>query len=115
MKPGGGEEYVTTPVGRNATLECSAINSSILDWTVDGFDPQLFDSKQSTLTLHQGEPILLRTSMGELTSTLTVSGTVQREGIEICCQIIGPQRCCTNLIIYGNYFMYCLAVIIISL
>ena len=104
VKPGEGKEYVTTPAGRNATLECSAINTTTLRWTVNTFDPNFFDSELSGLILHQSGPITAST--GEMTSTLTVNGTNQNNGIEICCQITGPQQCCTNLIIYGNYFMY---------
>ena len=103
VKPGGGEEYITTPVGKNATLECSAINTTMLRWTVNTFDPNFLDSELSGLILHQSGPITAST--GEMTSTLIVNGTVQRDRIDICCQITGPQQCCTNLIIYGNYFM----------
>ena len=70
VKPGGGEEYITTPVRRNATLQCSAINASSIAWITDGFVSNLFYSEQLGLTLHQSGPI--RASTGELTSTLTV-------------------------------------------
>ena len=105
VKPGGGEEYIIIPVGRNATLECSAINASMLGWTIGGFDPSFHDSELSGFTLYQCGPMIAST--GELTSTVTVNGAVRNDGIEICCQITAPpQQCCINLIIYGNYFLH---------
>ena len=104
VKPGGGEEYITTPVGRSATLQCSIINASVLLWRINGFDPLSHDSEVSGFTLHQDGPIIAST--GELTSTLTVNGNIGNKGIEICCQTERLQECCMYLTIYGNNYFF---------
>ena len=104
VKPGGGEECVTTPVGRNATLKCSVINTLVLFWRINDFDPLSHDSDISGFTLHQSGPT--RALSGKVTSTMTVNGEIQNNGIEICCQTERLQECCINLIIYGNYGIF---------
>lgn len=109
VKPGGGKEYATTPVGRNATLQCSVINAANLVWLINGLVLLSPDSQLSNLTLHQNGPAI--TSTGEMTSILTVNGAIENNTIRICCQTDRFQQCCTNLIIYGNYFMHCQIII----
>ena len=98
VKPGGGKEYITTPVGRNITLECSIINASNLAWTIDGLVLFSHDSEVSGFTLHQRTTA----STGEMTSTLMVNGATRSNRIRICCHTDGFQQCCINLIAYGN-------------
>ena len=102
VKPGGGKEHITTPAGRNATLQCSVINTSDLLWIINGFALLSSDSQLSNLTLHRSGPAIVST--GEMTSILTVNGAIKNNIIRICCQTDEFQQCCTNLIIYGNYF-----------
>ena len=52
VKPGGGKEHVTTPVGRNVTLQCSIINAANLVWLINGLVLLYPDSQLSNLTLH---------------------------------------------------------------
>ena len=47
--PGDGEEFVYSPVGVNATLNC-AVNSTILTWSID--DRLTFESLAQKLELH---------------------------------------------------------------
>ena len=101
VKPGRGKEFIYTAVSRNTTLECTVFNTSMLGWLIDRFDPRFHDNDFSGFTAYQSGPTIATT--GELTSTLTVNGAVGNSGIEICCQTLGPQECCTNLIIYGIF------------
>ena len=104
--PGGGEDFVYSPVDVNATFYC-AVNSSNVLWVVNML---AFDSNLQRQTLHsrqifQTEPVT--SSDGVTRSSVTVFGNLAViNNSRICCQSQLENKefvaQCTTLILYGK-------------
>ena len=104
--PGGGENFVYSPVYVNAIFNCVVNNTHIL-WVVDTL---AFDSPTNRRTLHsrqifQTEPVT--SSDGVTRSSVTVLGNLAvNNNSRLCCQSqldnIEAVTQCTTLILYGK-------------
>ena len=105
VRPGGGEQFVYSPVDVNATLHC-AVNSTFLTWDVDGFS---FDNAFERHILNSRGVFQITFTTEDLSnSTLTVYCDIDvNNNIRICCETnegLMRRESCTTLIIYGRSF-----------
>ena len=84
VRPGGGEQFVYSPVDTNATLYCE-VNNTFLSWDVDGFnmgnafERHILNSREVFQTKHTTEALS--------NSTLTVYCDIDvNNNIRICCE-----------------------------
>ena len=104
MRPGGGEEFVYSPVDFNATLHC-AVNNNNLVWTVDGLamDSPVQRPRLNSRGIFQSGPTI--SSNGLTSSSVTVFGSRElNNNTRICCQSFEFElkENCTILIVYGK-------------
>ena len=106
VAPGDGKEFVYSPVGVNATLQCAVSNAELV-WAIDFPEPLFFGHHSRVLNsrgiFQNGD--INTSSDGVTISSITVFGNREmNNNTRICCQaIMGtmlPQNC-TKLIIYG--------------
>ena len=103
VSPGDGEEFVYSPVGANATLQC-AVNNTILTWVVDGLslDNPVHKPVLNSRGILQSEAT---TSMdGTTASSLIVLSNRKLNNARICCHFFANElkENCTTLVIYGK-------------
>ena len=104
--PGGGENFVYSPVDVNATFNC-AVNNIHIVWVVNML---VFDSPTNTRTLHSRQIFQtesVTSSDGVTRSSLTVFGNLAvHNNSKICCQSQFENSesvtQCTTLILYGR-------------
>ena len=104
VRPGGGEEFVYSPVNVNATLHC-AVNNTNLEWEVDGlaFDSDVQRSQLNSKGIFQRGPIV--SPGGVISSSVIVFGSREsNNNTRICCQSFVNEfkENCTTLIVYGK-------------
>ena len=102
VSPGGGRDYTYSPVGVNATLECT-VSSNDLSWEVDNLHFEGYSTILNKRGIYQSE----QTASSEgLSSVLLVLGNMTvNNGSEVCCQTLVRRSLadiCTTLIIYGK-------------
>ena len=107
VSPGGGRDYTYSPVGVNATLECTvSSNGRRLSWEIDDFH---FESYYSTILNERGIYQIASeqaASSEGLSSVLLVLGNMaENNGTKVCCETLVRRSLadiCTTLIIYGK-------------
>ena len=104
VSPGDGEEFVYSPVGVNATLQC-AVNGTTLTWIVDGLS--LADPVQRPVLNSRGIFQSRPTASvdGVTASSLTVIGNRElKNNRRICCQVFANEfkENCTTFVLYGK-------------
>ena len=104
-RPGGGEDFVYSPVDVNATFHC-AVNNTILFWDIDMlfFDNAIHGGILNSREIFQSEQVT--SSDGVTRSNVTVFGSLMdNNNTRICCQsLVGNEvyQNCTTLILYGR-------------
>ena len=102
VRPGDGEEFVYSPFGINATLNC-IVNNTNLAWIVDMFRFEV--ELEGDLLYSRGISQTSGISEGIMESVVNVSGSMKRNNnTHICCRSIVKsvdKQACTTLIIYG--------------
>ena len=104
--PGGGENFVYSPVDVNATFHCAVNNNNIL-WVVNmlAFDSPTHRRIPHSRQIFQTEPVT--SSDGVMRSSVTVFGNLAvNNNSKICCQSQLENNefvaQCTTLILYGR-------------
>ena len=105
VRPGGGEDFVYSPVGVNATLHC-AVNVSHLVWTVDDFNFAEFCRLLNSRGIFQSKMAF----NGILSSNITIAGYIDtNNNTRVCCRSLVEEQfnqSCTTLVIYGISYTY---------
>ena len=106
VRPGGGEDFVYSPVGVNATLHC-AVNVSHLVWTVDDFNFAEFCRLLNSRGIFQSKMAF----NGILSSNITIAGYIDtNNNTRVCCRSLVEEQLinqsCTTLVIYGISYTY---------
>ena len=98
--PGGGEDFVYSPVGVIATLHC-AVNVSHLVWKVDDFNFAEFGPLLNLRGIFQ----IKMAFKGILSSNITIAGHIDtNNNTRVCCRSLVEEQfnqSCTTLVIYG--------------
>ena len=105
-RPGGGKDFVYSPVNVNATFHC-AVNNTNPFWFIDmflldnAFHGQILNSRE----IFQSEQVT--SSDGVIRSSVTVFGSLMvNNDTRICCQLLKENNeigeRCTTLILYGR-------------
>ena len=102
VSPGGGRDYTYSPVGVNATLECT-VSSNDLSWEIDKLRFESYNSILNERGIFQSE----QTASSEgLSSVLLVLGNItENNGSKVCCETLVRRSLvdiCTTLIFYGK-------------
>ena len=105
VSPGGGREYTYSPVGVNATLECTvSSNGQRLSWIVDNFHFEIYSTLLNERGIYQLQSEQIASSKG-LSSVLLVIGNITENDTKVCCEALVRRSLayiCTTLIIYGK-------------
>ena len=103
VRPGGGEVFVYSPIGVNATLHC-AVYVSHLVWTVNDFNFAEFGPLLDSRGIFQSKMAF----NGILSSNITIAGYDDtNNNTRVCCRSLVEAQLnqfCTTLIIYGNNY-----------
>ena len=104
VPPGGGRDYIYSPVGMNATLECR-VSINYLSWEVDGFHFEIYSAILNERGIYQPQSEQIASSEG-LSSILLVLGDItENNGTKVCCETLVRRSLadiCTTLIFYGR-------------
>ena len=104
VSPGGGRDYIYSPIGENATLECT-VSSDDLSWEVDDLHFESYSTILNERGIIQSANEQTTSSEG-LSSVLLVLGNMaENNDSKVCCLTLVRRSLadiCTTLIIYGK-------------